>query len=434
MQVEKTVFISYRRTDIFIARSVQKELQLHGYDAFLDYLTIDSGSFEQVILQEIAKRAHFLVILTPDALTRCPEPGDWLRREIEYAMQHKRNVVPLLFEGFNFRNVETDLTGEWLPLLRDYNGVEVPAVYFDEAIDRLRNRFLNKPLAMILHPTPASRTLPVTTQPPKPVQPPPPEPVLAEVHFEQGMKHYRNGRYIQAADCFTKALALNEQLVDGYYWRGHTYRLRADSRRAITDWQTAQKYQPPDRRADLIHSNICRLSGQFDEALQIITEAIQQYPADAELYRNKGAVLYDKKDYDGAIAAYDEAIRVNPEDAFACFNRGLARASKRDMAGAITDFTEAIRINPEDAAAYYNRGNAYRLKNEPDKARADYDKAIELNPQDAASYNNRALIYGQQGQTDKELSDYETALRLKPKDLLVRKNLEIAREQKHKRA
>ena len=42
--------------------------------------------FEHVILGNIKAPAHFLVVLTPSALERCDEPADWLRREIETAL------------------------------------------------------------------------------------------------------------------------------------------------------------------------------------------------------------------------------------------------------------------------------------------------------------------------------------------------------------
>ncbi len=69
---------------------------------FFDYTGIASGDFESVILENIRARAHFLVLLTPSALERCGEPGDWLRREIEAALESRRNIVPLMLEGFDF--------------------------------------------------------------------------------------------------------------------------------------------------------------------------------------------------------------------------------------------------------------------------------------------------------------------------------------------
>ncbi len=59
MQVQKTVFISYRRTNSIYARAVFQALTALGYDVFLDYESIDSGAFDQIIMGQIDARAHF---------------------------------------------------------------------------------------------------------------------------------------------------------------------------------------------------------------------------------------------------------------------------------------------------------------------------------------------------------------------------------------
>jgi hypothetical protein len=73
-RIEKTIFISYRRTDESWALAIFQNLTQHGYDVFIDYDGIASGNFETVILENIRARAHFLVLLTPTALERCHDP------------------------------------------------------------------------------------------------------------------------------------------------------------------------------------------------------------------------------------------------------------------------------------------------------------------------------------------------------------------------
>jgi formylglycine-generating enzyme required for sulfatase activity len=150
---QKTVFISYRRTDVSWALLVYHYLTEKGYDVFFDYTSIPSGDFEQIIISNIKARAHFLVILTPTALDRCKEPGDWLRREIETAIREKRNIIPMFFDDFNFNasSVAKSLTGQ-LATLEKYNGLEVPASYFDAAMQRLCDQYLNVALDAVLQP------------------------------------------------------------------------------------------------------------------------------------------------------------------------------------------------------------------------------------------------------------------------------------------
>ena len=101
-RIEKTVFISYRRANKPWALFIYQNLTNNGFDVFIDFQNINSGNFETVILDNIKARAHFVVVLTPSALEDCNNPGDWLRREIEFALDEKRNIVPLMVEGFDF--------------------------------------------------------------------------------------------------------------------------------------------------------------------------------------------------------------------------------------------------------------------------------------------------------------------------------------------
>jgi Domain of unknown function (DUF4403)/TIR domain len=151
-RIEKTVFIGYRRADEPWALAVFGNLTQHGYDVFIDYDGIASGNFETAILENIKARAHFLVLLTPTALERCGDPKDWMRREIEAALDNRRNIVPLMLEGFDFRApaIASQLTDK-LALLKEYNGIPIPAGFFQEAMERLRNRFLNVPFDAVLH-------------------------------------------------------------------------------------------------------------------------------------------------------------------------------------------------------------------------------------------------------------------------------------------
>jgi hypothetical protein len=165
-RIEKTVFISYRRaTARWAALAVFQNLTQHGYDVFIDYDGIASGNFETAILENIRARAHFLVLLTPAALQGSCDPKDWMRREIEAAIDNKRNIVPVMLEGFKFDtpDVARQLTGK-LRGFEKYNGLEIPEAFFKEAMERLRNKFLNVLVDAVLHSASASAQQAATEQ------------------------------------------------------------------------------------------------------------------------------------------------------------------------------------------------------------------------------------------------------------------------------
>src|SRR5690606_27001941 len=145
-EAENSVFISYRReVSSYIARAIFLDLRANGYDVFMDVESIDSGAFDTAILNQIEARGHFVVVLTPGSVERCVEADDWLRREIEYAMDKQRNIVPVLANGFTFSGTERYLTGNLSELYR-YNALPLYHGYFDEAMVRLLTRFLKQPV------------------------------------------------------------------------------------------------------------------------------------------------------------------------------------------------------------------------------------------------------------------------------------------------
>jgi len=155
-RIEKTVFISYRRADRWQALAVYKDLTHHGYDVFIDYEGISAGDFEQAIIENIRARAHFVLLLTPQALARCDTPEDWLRREIEAAIVARRNVVPLLLDGFQLDSelARRRLQGSLAPLGK-YQALPVPDDYFDAAMDKLRSKRLALAVDAVIHPASA---------------------------------------------------------------------------------------------------------------------------------------------------------------------------------------------------------------------------------------------------------------------------------------
>ncbi len=417
-RVEKTVFLSYRRTNFPWALAIFQDLTQHGYDVFFDYNGAASGDFESVILGNIKARAHFLVLLTPSALERCDDPADWLRREIETALTNQRNIVPLMLEGFDFGTprITSQLTGTLAPL-KAYNGLSIPPEYFMEAMGRLRDRYLNVPLTAVLHPVSAPVKQATTEQ--KAAADAAPAVEEAELTAQQW---YERG--FAAADIdvqlrfYTEAIRLKPDYAGFFYSRGYARRAKGDLEGALQDYTEAIRLKPDDAEAYNSRGVVRRAKGDVEGALQDCTKAIRLKPDFALAYNSRGLARGTKGDVEGALQDQTEAIRLKPDFALAYYNRGYVRRTKGDVDGALQDYTEAIRIEPDFALAYSDRGLARRAKGDLEGALQDYTEAIRLKPNFANAYYNRGLARRAKGDVEGALQDCAEAIRLgyRPKE------------------
>ncbi len=139
--MDTSVFISYRRTASWaLANLIRDDLQRHQVDVWMDVDRLRGGEFELRILNEIANRSHFVVVLQPGSFHGINDPEDWLRREIACAIRHHRSIVPIVADGFTFDAIPL-LPPDVAPVA-DFNGIELHRDYIEAGLARLRNEFL----------------------------------------------------------------------------------------------------------------------------------------------------------------------------------------------------------------------------------------------------------------------------------------------------
>ena len=362
-RVEKTVFISYRHTNVGWALAISQNLTIRGFDVFLDYKSLNSGDFEQTITENIKARAHFLILLAPSALKGCERPKDWVRREIELALENKRNIVPIMLESFDFGAPETlkYLTGK-LEQLKHYQGLNLPADYFEEGMQRLCNRFLNIPLEAVIHPV--------------------------SDHVERIVEEQKRE--------VAKEAKVEERVLSASEWFERGYASKEPEEK-IRYYTKAIELDPKDAYAYNNRANSYAALGQDERAIEDYDRAIQLNPEDAAAYSNRGNSYAALGLHERAIEDYNQAIQLNPELPEAYSNRGNSYAALGQHERAIEDLDQVIQLNPEFAEAYYNRGNSYAALRQHERAIQDYDRAFQLNPEDAAAYYNKACCYALQG-------------------------------------
>jgi len=129
VSTKPTLFLSYRRdSSADLARYLHDRLTALGVDVFFDVESINGGRFAAIIEKEIITREHFLVILTSQTLA-----SEWVGREIETALKHRLNIIPLITQGFDF----TQPLPPEIKDLANYSGIPYDFQDPNRAIDRI---------------------------------------------------------------------------------------------------------------------------------------------------------------------------------------------------------------------------------------------------------------------------------------------------------
>ena len=136
------IFISYRRTAYDTANLIAEKLRHAGYSVFLDVDTLTAGKFNEQLLEVIRICKDFIVVLPEDALERCKQKDDWIRREVMCALENHKNIIPVMLDGFSWPNPMP----EGIEELLNYQAITaVGHEYFDMAVQRLQSYLKSSP-------------------------------------------------------------------------------------------------------------------------------------------------------------------------------------------------------------------------------------------------------------------------------------------------
>lgn len=134
--IKYNVFISYRRDGgEYTAKILRDRLDELGYAVFFDVESLRSGDFNTKLYSVIEECTDFILILSPGSLDRCQSEDDWVRREVEYALQRGKNIVPVMLRGFEF----PESLPPSIDQLRFKNGIQANTEFFEAFIQKLQS-------------------------------------------------------------------------------------------------------------------------------------------------------------------------------------------------------------------------------------------------------------------------------------------------------
>lgn len=132
----------------------------------------------------------------------------------------------------------------------------------------------------------------------------------------------------------------------------------------------------------------------------------------AMLWFERGKAFVQSGDYEDAVNDFTQAIESDPNFADAYYIRGRVQGRLGKHEQAVGDFTKAISLDPDNAGIYADRGVAYGFLGKQALAMSDFTQAITLNPNFADAYYNRAIGYLAEKKCAEAQKDIREAQRL----------------------
>lgn len=133
------IFISYKRKSLPTANNLYYRLTTKGYSTFFDLEEMRRNNFDTQLLQYIENANDIFVILEEGSLDGCKKENwkneDWFCHEIAFALEKKKNIIPILLNGYVMPE-QRDLP-EGLKELSLKNAPEFSFSFFDEYIEKL---------------------------------------------------------------------------------------------------------------------------------------------------------------------------------------------------------------------------------------------------------------------------------------------------------
>ena len=101
--MEYQIFISHcKNGGDALSRMLYDNLTARGYRVFMDVSSLETGRDDEKIYQALSTCTDVIVVLPPNALDRCIDSDDWVRKEIAQALLLEKRITPIMMNGFEF--------------------------------------------------------------------------------------------------------------------------------------------------------------------------------------------------------------------------------------------------------------------------------------------------------------------------------------------
>lgn len=219
--------------------------------------------------------------------------------------------------------------------------------------------------------------------------------------------------YLELQD-YAKAVADYTRYLDSLYEAKKEQKVPEDA------WQKATA---PPRSAALTGRAIARAglksaeaTGDANKAIELIEKYSLFHLHAADPYALRAEYHINEKQFEKAIIDYTSALKFNPANPVYLINRASAFYQLGKYTDALADYNKAIELGSGGADLYMIRGKCYLESGDFEKALLDFNRAKLIQPDSdliqGRFYRNRADLFSRRGEHRKAIDDLDKVLNL----------------------
>jgi tetratricopeptide (TPR) repeat protein len=190
------------------------------------------------------------------------------------------------------------------------------------------------------------------------------DPSVRERWNDYGIGLLLQGDLKGAQAIFRHVVAMDPGYADGPVNVARAQLQEGDVEAAIPMLEQALKISPRLAKAHFFLGTALRTLGRYDEALEHLRVAVEQYPRDRVVLNQIGRIHFLQRRFDDAINSFQQVLLVDPEDLEAHYNLMLSYQGKGDVDNAARERALYTRFKADEAAQAIT--GPYRLKSPHD--------------------------------------------------------------------
>ena len=224
----------------------------------------------------------------------------------------------------------------------------------------------------------------------------------------------KQGRIIEARDCYLNVVQLLPESCEGWMMLGCAYALNGENEKARSCHARAVSLSGESADVWLRVAGIYHLHGRPHGAAQACRHALEHRPQDPDIWSLLGHVCRETGDTGAAIDAYQQTLALQPGDQTILASLAELQLQAGLFDPAINTCHAILRMQPDAAFVHGILGTALQSQGNLVEARQSLERCVKLQPGNAVCCYKFACCLQTLGKLDEALHYFSRARSLAP--------------------